>query len=170
MDGPDREANTRAAIAYCLAHPRWRLSLQTHKMTRHSLKTQSEPCRPFEISKSARFDAAHYLDQGPADSRYRRLHGHSFEVEATLRGPMQPAAGWVEDLAALDEALKAAALELDHGLLNDKPGLETPDPRAALPLFRRTPEAPLSGSGADRGFAPQHRRALRARNRDRLTL
>jgi 7-carboxy-7-deazaguanine synthase (Cx14CxxC type) len=31
MDGPDREAATRAAIAYCLAHPRWRLSLQTHK-------------------------------------------------------------------------------------------------------------------------------------------
>ena len=31
MDGPDREANTRAALAYCLAHPRWRLSLQTHK-------------------------------------------------------------------------------------------------------------------------------------------
>lgn len=32
MDGPDREANTRAALAYCLAHPKWRLSLQTHKM------------------------------------------------------------------------------------------------------------------------------------------
>jgi 7-carboxy-7-deazaguanine synthase (Cx14CxxC type) len=31
MDGPEREANTRAAIAYCLAHPRWRLSVQTHK-------------------------------------------------------------------------------------------------------------------------------------------
>ncbi|HET9424103.1 MAG TPA: 7-carboxy-7-deazaguanine synthase [Gemmatimonadaceae bacterium] len=31
MDGPDREANTRAAVAYCLAHPKWRLSLQTHK-------------------------------------------------------------------------------------------------------------------------------------------
>jgi 7-carboxy-7-deazaguanine synthase len=31
MDGPAREANTHAAIAYCLAHPRWRLSLQTHK-------------------------------------------------------------------------------------------------------------------------------------------
>jgi 7-carboxy-7-deazaguanine synthase len=31
MDGPDREANTRAAVAYCLAHPRWGLSLQTHK-------------------------------------------------------------------------------------------------------------------------------------------
>ncbi|MFS8039190.1 7-carboxy-7-deazaguanine synthase [Xanthobacter sp. AM11] len=32
MDGPERHANTRAAVAYCLSHPRWRLSLQTHKM------------------------------------------------------------------------------------------------------------------------------------------
>ena len=30
-DGPNAEANTQAAIAYCLAHPQWRLSLQTHK-------------------------------------------------------------------------------------------------------------------------------------------
>jgi len=33
MDGPNRDANTRAAIAWCLAHPRWRLGLQTHKVT-----------------------------------------------------------------------------------------------------------------------------------------
>ena len=32
MDGPQRERNTRLALEYCLAHPRWRLSLQTHKM------------------------------------------------------------------------------------------------------------------------------------------
>jgi 7-carboxy-7-deazaguanine synthase (Cx14CxxC type) len=31
MDSPQRTENTQAAIAYCLAHPRWRLSLQTHK-------------------------------------------------------------------------------------------------------------------------------------------
>ena len=31
MDGPHQAANTQAAIAYCLAHPRWRLSVQTHK-------------------------------------------------------------------------------------------------------------------------------------------
>jgi len=31
MDGPDVADNTRQAIAYCLAHPRWRLSSQTHK-------------------------------------------------------------------------------------------------------------------------------------------
>ncbi len=31
MDGPDLEKNTRLTVEYCLAHPRWRLSLQTHK-------------------------------------------------------------------------------------------------------------------------------------------
>jgi 7-carboxy-7-deazaguanine synthase len=32
MDGPDKAAATEAAVAHCLAHPRWRLSLQTHKV------------------------------------------------------------------------------------------------------------------------------------------
>jgi 7-carboxy-7-deazaguanine synthase (Cx14CxxC type) len=32
MDGPHVRQNTEAAVAYCLANPRWRLSLQTHKM------------------------------------------------------------------------------------------------------------------------------------------
>lgn len=32
MDGPARDANTRAAVAFCLAHPRWGLSLQSHKV------------------------------------------------------------------------------------------------------------------------------------------
>ena len=32
MDGADAKANTDRAIAYCKAHPEWRLSLQTHKL------------------------------------------------------------------------------------------------------------------------------------------
>ncbi|HEY1768395.1 MAG TPA: 7-carboxy-7-deazaguanine synthase [Terracidiphilus sp.] len=32
MDGPNREANTKLAVEYCLAHPQWRMSLQTHKL------------------------------------------------------------------------------------------------------------------------------------------
>ena len=32
MDGPQLDENTQAALAYCLEHPQWRLSLQTHKM------------------------------------------------------------------------------------------------------------------------------------------
>jgi 7-carboxy-7-deazaguanine synthase (Cx14CxxC type) len=32
MDGPDTALNTQRAIEYCLRHPRWRLSIQTHKL------------------------------------------------------------------------------------------------------------------------------------------
>ena len=32
MDGPERARNTELAVRYCLAHPQWRLSLQTHKL------------------------------------------------------------------------------------------------------------------------------------------
>ncbi len=32
MDGPDRARNTELAMAFCRAHPQWRLSLQTHKL------------------------------------------------------------------------------------------------------------------------------------------
>jgi 7-carboxy-7-deazaguanine synthase (Cx14CxxC type) len=32
MDGAMRDANTQAALRFCLAHPRWRISLQTHKL------------------------------------------------------------------------------------------------------------------------------------------
>lgn len=32
MDGPHRRANTELAVQYCLEHPKWRLSLQTHKL------------------------------------------------------------------------------------------------------------------------------------------
>jgi 7-carboxy-7-deazaguanine synthase len=32
LDGPNQQQNTRRAVEYCLSHPKWRLSLQTHKM------------------------------------------------------------------------------------------------------------------------------------------
>jgi len=32
MDGPRVEDNTRLAVDYCMSHPRWRLSVQTHKI------------------------------------------------------------------------------------------------------------------------------------------
>src|SRR5271157_801994 len=80
----------------------------------------------FEITKAAAFDAAHRLPGGPAGGPYTRLHGHSFRVEATLRGVARPPVGWVDDLGELDAALKQVAGALDHGLLNDVPGLESP--------------------------------------------
>jgi len=91
----------------------------------------SEPI--FEITKAASFDAAHRLAED-GGGRYGRLHGHSFRVEATLRGPAG-ARGWVEDLGALDALLRQIAGELDHSLLNDHPGLETPTLEALCLYF-----------------------------------
>lgn len=82
--------------------------------------------RLFEITKAAHFDAAHFLPAGPENGPYRRMHGHSFRVEASLRGPQSGPVGWVADLGELEGALKAAADELDHNTLNETPGLESP--------------------------------------------
>jgi 6-pyruvoyl-tetrahydropterin synthase len=81
----------------------------------------------FEITKRATFDAAHHFPNEPEGSVYRRMHGHSFTVEATVRSEALDAEhGWVADLGQLDQALKTAAEKLDHGLLNDHPGLALP--------------------------------------------
>ena len=80
----------------------------------------------FEITKAATFDAAHFFAEGPEPRPYSNIHGHSFRVEASVRGPALEPVGWVADLAALEAALKAVANQLDHGLLNEKPGLDRP--------------------------------------------
>ena len=46
-----------------------------------------------EISQEFGFDAAHYLGNGAAENR--RLHGHSFYAEVTLRGQANPATGFL---------------------------------------------------------------------------
>jgi len=89
----------------------------------------------FEITKAASFDAAHSLPDGSSEGRHTRLHGHSFRVEATLRGSATPPVGWVEDLGALDGALREIAGLLDHTLLNDTQGLESPTLEALCCFF-----------------------------------
>src|SRR5436190_1229999 len=64
---------------------------------------QKEPMTTpvFEITKAAAFDAAHFIAVGPADSSYRRMHGHSFKVEATVRGHKQDPTGAADRADAL---------------------------------------------------------------------
>jgi len=82
--------------------------------------------RVFEISKAVTFEAAHRLPGRGKDETYGRVHGHSFRLEATVSGTVQPGKLWVEDLAVLTEALGEVAEILDHQMLNDVPGLEVP--------------------------------------------
>jgi 6-pyruvoyltetrahydropterin/6-carboxytetrahydropterin synthase len=81
---------------------------------------------PVEITKAVTFEAAHRLGDARDPEAYRRVHGHSFRLEATLRGQPDPERGWVDDLGALTEALRVIASKLDHGLLNEIEGLERP--------------------------------------------
>ena len=78
-----------------------------------------------EITQQFVFDAAHYLADAPSGAN-RRLHGHSFYAEVTLRGDPDPATGWVRDLGEVEAVLKDIRDRLDHQLLNEVPGLRQP--------------------------------------------
>ena len=79
-----------------------------------------------EITKEFRFDAAHYLGHAPEGHPNRRMHGHSFNVEVTLTGAVDPRAGWIRDFGEIDDVLARLRSRLDHYLLNEVKGLETP--------------------------------------------
>src|SRR6266404_5006559 len=70
-----------------------------------------------EISQEFGFDAAHYLGNGAAENR--RLHGHSFYAEVTLRGEANPATGFLRDFGEVNAVLQAIRESLDHRLLNE---------------------------------------------------
>ncbi|HEY5048608.1 MAG TPA: 6-carboxytetrahydropterin synthase QueD [Rhizomicrobium sp.] len=77
-----------------------------------------------EITQEFGFDAAHFLETGAATNR--RVHGHSFYVEVTLRGEPDRKSGMLSDLGEVKTALDEIARTLDHGLLNEIDGLGPP--------------------------------------------
>ena len=77
-----------------------------------------------EITQQFTFDAAHHLGAGAAENR--RMHGHSFYVEVTLRGEPDAATGFLRDFGEVGAALKSVRDLLDHHLLNDVEGLGPP--------------------------------------------
>jgi len=77
-----------------------------------------------ELTQEFGFDAAHYLGKSAPENA--RLHGHSFYVEVTLKGEPNPDTGFLRDLGDVKAALDAIRDGLDHRLLNEVPGLETP--------------------------------------------
>lgn len=76
-----------------------------------------------EISQTFGFDAAHHLNAGAPENR--RMHGHSFQAEVTLRGNAG-ADGFLRDFGEVDAVLKAIRENLDHHLLNEVEGLGVP--------------------------------------------
>ena len=77
-----------------------------------------------ELSKEFTFEAAHLLPNVPEGHKCRRLHGHSFRVEVTVKGPVDPRTGWVMDFGELKEKFRPLEDQLDHRYLNEVAGLE----------------------------------------------
>ena len=80
----------------------------------------------WELTKSFRFDASHTLDRSIDAEASKRIHGHSYRAEVTLRGKTDPKTGMVMDFGLLERSLSEAREGLDHRLLDDVESLGPP--------------------------------------------
>jgi 6-pyruvoyltetrahydropterin/6-carboxytetrahydropterin synthase len=73
----------------------------------------------FELSKQFRFDAAHTLNRIIEAESSRRIHGHSYRAEVTVRGQADPKTGMIMDLGLLERAIADVRDGLDHKFLDE---------------------------------------------------
>jgi len=79
-----------------------------------------------QLTLDFRFDAAHRMPAYPEGHPNARLHGHSYEGQVVIEGPVDPQNGFVIELAEFQSHVFKVTEELEHRYLNDVPGLETP--------------------------------------------
>jgi len=90
------------------------------------------------IYKDFTFESAHFLPSAVPGSANARVHGHSFRARVTLDGEPDPKTGLLFHFDELSSAIAGARDDLDHRMLNDVPGLETPTlERIAMWLWNR---------------------------------
>ncbi len=78
------------------------------------------------LTREFTFEAAHLLPKAPEGHKCRRLHGHSFRVEITVEGEVDPRTGWFLDYGVVREHVEPIRAKLDHYYLNEISGLENP--------------------------------------------
>lgn len=64
------------------------------------------------------FSAAHFLPMVGHGHKCGNIHGHSYKVEVTFMGDLNPAMGWVEDFAVMRSEIRRIIRDLDHRHLN----------------------------------------------------
>jgi 6-pyruvoyltetrahydropterin/6-carboxytetrahydropterin synthase len=80
----------------------------------------------FELTKQFIFDSAHTLAREVSVESSKRIHGHSYRAEVTVRGHADAVTGMVIDLGLLEIELKKLQNDLDHHFLNQVPDLGIP--------------------------------------------
>lgn len=78
------------------------------------------------LTKDFRFESAQTLPCVPEGHKCRQMHGHSFKVEITVEGEVDAETGWLYDHAKISGAMNPLVEQLDHGYLNEVPGLGNP--------------------------------------------
>lgn len=73
----------------------------------------------YELTKQFRFDAAHTLEREIEAEGSRRIHGHSYRAEVTLRGKPDPGTGMIIDTGLLAMKLAQVRDALDHRFLDE---------------------------------------------------
>ncbi len=115
----------------------------------------------YELSQRFYFEAAHTLNRRIEAEGSRRIHGHTYHVEVTLKGALNPAdspeSGMLMDLGHFRQALEPVRQQLDHHFLDEVAGLGRPtlenlcayihrQLQATLPLIHKISiERPASG-------------------------
>ncbi len=100
----------------------------------------------FEITVSAAFEAAHFIE-GYA-GKCARLHGHNWTVEAVVRGAELDALGMLIDFKILKAELNKILDEFDHRFLNELAAFATENPTAenlARKVFERLAASEIFG-------------------------
>jgi 6-pyruvoyltetrahydropterin/6-carboxytetrahydropterin synthase len=98
---------------------------QATRTTDHASAAHRAPA-VVSLWKEFRFEAAHQLPHMPLGHKCARLHGHSFQLEIHLEGPVDPYTGMLVDYADIKAAFAPLEEQLDHHFLNEIPGLENP--------------------------------------------
>lgn len=78
-----------------------------------------------EIAYRFGFDAAHRFGSYPEGHPYHGVHGHSFQVEVAVGGK-PGASGFIVDFGDIEKACAEVRAALDHRMLNEVKGLDTP--------------------------------------------
>ena len=79
-----------------------------------------------ELKQHFQIESARFLPNLEPGHPCSRMHGHSFKIILTLKGPVDPKVGWVMDYHVITKVMEPILKKLDHRVLNEVEGLSNP--------------------------------------------
>lgn len=97
------------------------------------------------LTKLFTFEAAQTIPHLNPDHKCTRMHGHSFKIEISIQGEVNPHVGWIYDHANITQAMTPLLKLVDHAYLNEVEGLENPTIENICAWFWKKLSSPLPG-------------------------